>query len=365
MYKKYIVRLTEQEREQLDALIRKGKSAADKIKHANILLKADADGVAWNDEEIAAAFAVHTRTVAGMRERCVQPGLEAALNRKKQERPSQQPLCDGEAEAHLIALSCSKPPPGHARWTLRGCLKSSGCREPTPHQTRHREVHHGLTALGQPFRVFAQTARLVEPRQGAFDHPPPRQQHKALRPFRTPRDPQDDAQMVAHPGYPLPPIAPIHPEQPQFFPGAAELGTKEASASGVGDRGRGDDDGHQKPQCIDAHVPLTALDVVACIIAALASEGSGLDALAIPTASCGVCMVACLLTHLGAQGLVEALPVAPGAPLAEIPVHTGPLWIFMGQHPPCDAHVDDIKERMDSRPHLQLAVAPTRLGWWE
>jgi transposase len=119
MHKKYIVRLTEQEREQLDALIRKGKSAAYKIKHANILLKADADGVAWNDEEISAAFAVHTRTVAGIRERFVEQGLEAALNRKRQERPSQQPIFDGEAEAHLIALSCSEPPPGHARWTLR------------------------------------------------------------------------------------------------------------------------------------------------------------------------------------------------------------------------------------------------------
>ena len=119
MNKRYVVRLTEQEREQLDALIRKGKSAAYKIKHANILLKADAEGVAWNDEEIAAAFAVHTRIVAGIRERFVEQGLEAALNRKKQERPSQQPLFDGEAEAHLIALSCSEPPPGHARWTLR------------------------------------------------------------------------------------------------------------------------------------------------------------------------------------------------------------------------------------------------------
>jgi Homeodomain-like domain len=119
MNKKYIVRLTEQEREQLDALIRKGKAAAYKIKHANILLKADADGAAWSDEEIAGAFSVHPHTVAGMRERFVEQGLAAALNRKKQECPSQQPLFDGAAEAHLIALSCSEPPPGHARWTLR------------------------------------------------------------------------------------------------------------------------------------------------------------------------------------------------------------------------------------------------------
>jgi hypothetical protein len=119
MNKKYIVRLTAQEREQLEALIRKGKAAAYKIKHANILLKADADGAAWRDEEIAAAFSVHPRTVAGIRERFVEQGLEGALHRKKQARPSQQPLFDGEAEARLIALGCSAPPPGHARWTLR------------------------------------------------------------------------------------------------------------------------------------------------------------------------------------------------------------------------------------------------------
>ena len=67
MNKKYIVRLTEQEREQLNALLRKGTSAAYKIKHANILLKADVDGAAWSDEEIATAFSVHPRTVAGIR----------------------------------------------------------------------------------------------------------------------------------------------------------------------------------------------------------------------------------------------------------------------------------------------------------
>ena len=119
MNKKYSVSLTEQEREQQNALIRKGKAAAYKIKHANILLKADADGAAWSDEAIAAAFSVHTRTVAGIRERFVEQGLEAALTRKKPARPSQQPIFDGEAEAHLIALRCAEPPAGHARWTLR------------------------------------------------------------------------------------------------------------------------------------------------------------------------------------------------------------------------------------------------------
>jgi hypothetical protein len=115
--KKYIVRLTEQAREQRDALIRQGTAAASKIKHAHMLLKAAADGAAWRDEAIAAAFSVHPRTVAGMRARCVEHGLAAALTRTKPERPSPQPLFDGEAEAHLIALRCAEPPAGHARWT--------------------------------------------------------------------------------------------------------------------------------------------------------------------------------------------------------------------------------------------------------
>src|SRR5215467_1261783 len=98
MHQKYIVCLTEPEREQLDAWICKGNSAADTIKHTNILLKADEDGAAWSEEAIAASCAVHIRTVAGMRERFVEQGLGAALNRKKQERPTQQPIFDGEAE---------------------------------------------------------------------------------------------------------------------------------------------------------------------------------------------------------------------------------------------------------------------------
>ena len=126
MHKKYIVRLTEQEREQLDALIRKGKAAAYKIKHANILPKADADGAVWRDEAIATAFSVHTRTVAGIRERFVEQGREAALNRKKQERPSQQPLCDGEAEARLIALGCSEPPLGPCPVDVAAVGRQSG-----------------------------------------------------------------------------------------------------------------------------------------------------------------------------------------------------------------------------------------------
>jgi transposase len=119
MNQKYIVRLTEEERRQLTELTRKGKAAAYKIRHAQILLQADADGPAWPDERIAESVAVSVNTVHGVRQRLVEQGLEAALNRKQQARPSRPPLLDGEGEAKRIALRCREPPAGHARWTLR------------------------------------------------------------------------------------------------------------------------------------------------------------------------------------------------------------------------------------------------------
>jgi transposase len=119
MNKKYIVRLTDEEREQLAELTRKGRATAYKIRHAQILLKADADGPAWTDARIAESFSVSVNTVLGVRQRLVEQGLEAALNRKPQAHPSRAPRLDGEGEARLIALRCSAPPPGHAHWTLR------------------------------------------------------------------------------------------------------------------------------------------------------------------------------------------------------------------------------------------------------
>jgi transposase len=119
MNKKYIIRLSDEEREQLAELTRTGKAAAYKRRHAQILLKADADGPAWTDERIAESFSVSVNTVLSVRQRVVEQGLEAALNRKKQAQPSRRPLLDGAGEAWLIALRCSAPPRGHARWTLR------------------------------------------------------------------------------------------------------------------------------------------------------------------------------------------------------------------------------------------------------
>lgn len=119
MGKKYVVRLSEEEREELDSLTRKGKGAAYRIKHANILLKADADGPGWQDRQIAQAFSCHAATVARVRQRFVEEGLQRALGRRKQRSPSRAWLLDGEQEARLIALSCSQAPDGRARWTLR------------------------------------------------------------------------------------------------------------------------------------------------------------------------------------------------------------------------------------------------------
>ena len=121
MNKKYIVQLTGQERAKLQHLVSRGKAAARKRMHAQVLLKADASplGPAWMDSQIIDAFDVGVRTVENIRKRFVEEGLEAAVHRKKQCRLSRQRVLDGEKEARLIALCCSKAPEGRTRWTLR------------------------------------------------------------------------------------------------------------------------------------------------------------------------------------------------------------------------------------------------------
>lgn len=119
MARKYVVRLSSEEREALEILVEKGKTQAYRIKHANILLAVDADGPDWSDEEAAEAFGCHVNTVANVRQRFVEQGLEAALERKKQKSPSRERILDGEKEARLIALACSAPPEGRSRWTLQ------------------------------------------------------------------------------------------------------------------------------------------------------------------------------------------------------------------------------------------------------
>ncbi len=120
MRKKYPVTLTTPEREYLKQLTAAGTAPARKLTHARILLKADqrADGPAWVDDAIAEAVEVSQPTVARVRKQFVEPGLEAALNRRAPRRLYQRKL-DGAQEARLITLACSTPPDGFARWSLR------------------------------------------------------------------------------------------------------------------------------------------------------------------------------------------------------------------------------------------------------
>ncbi len=119
--KKYKVTLTAEERLQLSDLIATGKAAARRLAHARALLQADAaaGGPAWTDARIAEAVDLSRATVERIRQRFVEQGLEAALGRKRQDRPSRQPTLDGRAEARLIALACSAPPGGRKEWTLQ------------------------------------------------------------------------------------------------------------------------------------------------------------------------------------------------------------------------------------------------------
>jgi len=116
--KKYLVTLSKEERQQLQAVVKKGKAAARTRLHAQILLRADTAGEEWTDEAISTALDVHPTTVANVRQRCVEEGVEAALQRRRG-RARHRCKLDGKQEAHLIALACSSPPEGQARWSLR------------------------------------------------------------------------------------------------------------------------------------------------------------------------------------------------------------------------------------------------------
>jgi len=119
--KKYVVQLTDDERDFLTQLIARKGVAARKRTRAQILLKADAgeQGSGWIDQRVAEAFDVSSRTVENVRRRLVEEGLDGAISRKPQCRPSRQRLLDGEKEARLVAICCSQVPAGHARWTLK------------------------------------------------------------------------------------------------------------------------------------------------------------------------------------------------------------------------------------------------------
>lgn len=121
MSPRYRVTLTEQERSELEAITRKGKTSAKKFIHARALLLCDAssDGPAWNVADVAAALGVTTRTIEHLKRRFVEEGLEAALVRKPRDKPPREVIFDGAFEARLISLACSQAPAGHRRWTVR------------------------------------------------------------------------------------------------------------------------------------------------------------------------------------------------------------------------------------------------------
>ena len=121
LVKKYVVRLSAGEREHLQALIRKGKSPAKRLLKARILLKADVSeaGEGWSDSRIIQALDTGASMIYRVRKQLVEEGFEAVLSRKRRMTPPVAAIFDGEKEAKLIALACSKPPKGRARWTLR------------------------------------------------------------------------------------------------------------------------------------------------------------------------------------------------------------------------------------------------------
>ena len=117
--KKYIVRLNDHEREELTTVINNLKGTSQKVKRAQILLKADADGPNWPHKQIAEAYLCRERTVTNVCKSLVERGFEVTLNGKQRDEPPRKKLLDGEQEAKIIALRLGNPPEGYSNWTLR------------------------------------------------------------------------------------------------------------------------------------------------------------------------------------------------------------------------------------------------------
>jgi len=152
MNKRYIVELTEEERDALRELVSSGKTRARKLTHARILLKADSGpgGPAWPDRKISQALDIGVATIERARKRLVEEGLEAALNSRKPNRQYKRCL-DGDAQAHLIALACSKAPKGYRRWTLHllaGRMVQLGYVEAVSYETVRRALKKTNLSLG-------------------------------------------------------------------------------------------------------------------------------------------------------------------------------------------------------------------------
>jgi Homeodomain-like domain len=119
MLKKYVVRLTEEERGLLNKVVKKLKGSGQKVRRAQVLLKADAEGPAWTDARIADAFGCRIKTVENIRQSLVERGFEMTLDGKRRDQPATAKLLDGKQEAQVIATRLGAVPKGYANWTLR------------------------------------------------------------------------------------------------------------------------------------------------------------------------------------------------------------------------------------------------------
>jgi hypothetical protein len=117
--KKYIVRLSDEERRELEDLIKRLSGTSQKVRRAQILLKADADGPKWTDARIAEAFSCRVQTVENLRRRLVERGFREALDGAKREQPPVPKMLSGDEEARVIAMRLGPPPKGYANWSLR------------------------------------------------------------------------------------------------------------------------------------------------------------------------------------------------------------------------------------------------------
>jgi hypothetical protein len=143
MQKKYIVRLTSTERRQLREVIGKLKGSSQKVRRAQILLKADVSGAHWTDQQIAEAFECRTKTVENIRKHLVERGFAQTLNGARRATPPVEKLLDGDQEAQVIALRLGAPPKGYGNWTLRLLSRKVvelGLAETISHETIRRTL---------------------------------------------------------------------------------------------------------------------------------------------------------------------------------------------------------------------------------
>src|SRR5919199_2844012 len=169
--------------------------------------------------------------------------------------------------------------------------------------------------------------------------------------------------MLPHPLDQVPAIGPTDQDKAKLLPPPAEPRKEEPGPCGVRYRSGRDEHGHEGPQRIDEEMSFAAFHLFTTIIAPLPAQLRGLDALTVEAARRGVLVAALFLAHTGPQGVMQPLPVPAVTPLAEKPVHTGPLRILMGQHTPFDAPIDDIENGIPrSRSQVELCDFCVRRG---